>query len=273
MKSRARAWRANYILKLANKLILQKNYPEAMIMLTECNIREPTLPDAFLSRGLCLLHMEKYEPATIAVFDQAILLKPDYANAFYNRGLCRHKMALQHITLSGNTINEADKQTLQRAVADYTACINLDKFFMEAYTNRASIHGRLRDPRRAAADLNKAVQCMDETSELHALYGDLMVEKFVESGGVQKDMFDMNEEKSSAAASGDEDSDEDVEALENDKETGENNQRLIQLRRKSIEGKGDLLFIYKNRLQVLNKLGQTESASIDLDRVEALEHQ
>ena len=120
-----------------------------MILLTEAVHREPTLSEATCSKGICLLHMGKYVESTIAVFDRALVLKPAYSTAYYHRALCKHKMVIRRIKLAGNVVTDKDKIALLDAVSDYTECIKLDKFHVESYTNRGSIYGRLRDPRRA----------------------------------------------------------------------------------------------------------------------------
>ena len=155
----SRQWRSNYILKRAKKFMEKKLYEEAMIMLAEANHREPTLAEGFAAQGLCQLRLEKYNQETIDCFDQAIQLKPNLKNAWYNRGLTKQMIALGEITKNGasnHTIPMVATSLLRSSVDDYTMCIHLDRFFMEAYSNRAACFGKLRNTKRAAADLNKA---------------------------------------------------------------------------------------------------------------------
>ena len=278
--NRAKCWRSNYLLKLANKLIKQKNYNEAMILLTEAVHREPTLSEAMCSKGICLLHMGKYVDATIAVFDRALVLKPAYSTAYYHRALCKHQMAIRRIKLAGNVVTDKDKTALLGAVSDYTECIKLDKFHVESYTNRGSIYGRLRDPRRANADLYKATQCLDQSSELHSLYKELMVEKFDESlGGSGANAWaemSMVDEKGPTSTTEEEEREGDngeEEMVEEKRETFEEKKRrdrLVKLRRKSIDGKADLIFIYQNKLKVLHKLGNLKGANSDSEKLDTL---
>jgi tetratricopeptide (TPR) repeat protein len=154
----SRQWRSSYILKRAKKFMEQKLYEEAMIMLAEANHREPTLAEAFAAQGLCQLKLEQYNQETVRCFDRAIALKPTLKNAYYNRAFTKQRMALRDITLSGSghTIPDAAAELLRSSADDYTKCIQLDRFFAEAYSNRAACFGKLRNTRRAAADLNKA---------------------------------------------------------------------------------------------------------------------
>jgi tetratricopeptide (TPR) repeat protein len=237
----------------------QKNYKEAMIMLTEAITREPTLAEAYLSKGTCLMQMGEFNHKTIQIFDRVLMLRPENHTAYYNRGLCKHKMAVRKIKLQGNAITENDKIALRDAMKDYTCSIKIDRFFMEAYTNRASIWGQLRDPRKARADLNKAVQCMDENSELHRLYKDLMVEKFGESEAGSADMFTHDEE-----------AEEQTPKTTFSLWERKRRKRLVALRRKSVEGKNDLKFLLQNRIKVLHKLGSTETAETDEKKLEKL---
>ena len=259
MTSRGRQWRSNYILKRAQQFMAKGLYEEAMTMLKEAVSREPMLPDAWCARGVCRLKMENYDATTIECFNRALELRKDYTNAYYNRALCRHKIAFRSIKTSGaKEVSETNKQLLKTAVKDYTDCIRCDRFFSEAYGNRASCYGRLRDTRRAAADLNKAAQCMDNTSDLHKLYEKLMVAKAeVEVGGGGSFAMDGDD------GDGNENEEEKIESLWERRRR----QRLVRLRKKSISGKDELIMIYKNREKVLTKLGATKKAKEDADKI------
>jgi tetratricopeptide (TPR) repeat protein len=261
MSSRGRTWRSNYILKRANQFMATSRYEEAMIFLTEAVHREPTLAEAHFSKGVCRLKMELYNQDTIDCFDCALSLRSDYANALYNRALCRHKIVFRNMKISGVTkdLGLQDKALLHIAINDYSAAIRIDRFFSECYSNRASCYGTLRDSRRAAADLNKAAQCMDSTSDLHKLYKELMIAKEQAELG-----------SSGSGSFGEEAEDSDAAPQEESLWERRRRQRLVRLRRKSIEGKDELIQIYKNRQKVLNKLGSTEEAKQDGDRVRSM---
>jgi hypothetical protein len=63
------------------------------------------------------------------------------------------------------------------------------------------------------------------------------------------------------------------EMVEEKRETFEEKKRrdrLVKLRRKSIDGKADLIFIYQNKLKVLHKLGNLKGANSDSEKLDTL---
>ena len=109
---------------------------------------------------------------------------------------------------------------------------------------------------------------MDPTSELHSLYNNLMEPRLdADADGGVDDFAAALPDNQDEIPEGDEAEEE------NKAETSweiERRKRLMQLREKSINGKNDLIKILKNRIVVRTKLGETERAKEDKERITLL---
>lgn len=127
--------------RLANTSLQIENSPS--IALAAGNALVEDYPDeklAFMSRGLILASLERYEEA-IADYTRAIELDPAYTAAYVNRG---------------NVYD--DMERYEEALADYTRAIELDPALPESYFNRANGYVSLEQYDAAIADYTRALE-------------------------------------------------------------------------------------------------------------------
>ncbi len=163
-----RVWRGDYCKRRAAEFTGRKLYAEAQVMLREAVSREPYDAKAWVALGAnYMLSGESWEKSCGAL-SHALELMPEYANGWYNRGLARQQYCIKQVAIHG----EADTRVqalLRESVADYTRCVAINKYFGQAYHNRAACWGLLKQGTRAIADLRKANLVMNKDSPLHAM--------------------------------------------------------------------------------------------------------
>ena len=238
----SRKWKSRHLLKRGFEYLKNKRYTEAIAFFQKCILREPDLPETYNALGYTmLLKAVRYEEfkRSIPLFTTALKLNPSYAYALYNRGVAYQQTASAMLREKGLKKSDETDAILRLSLNDFTACIKADKFFAKAYHNRACCLALLRQSKKAAGDMTKAIEIFNQESTLHRRYetGNFKVNNQTNNNnnnangenGESMLSDDSEEEEEKVADLEDEDEDTFEEKLYNndkDEEDGERDTRL-----------------------------------------------
>jgi tetratricopeptide (TPR) repeat protein len=105
----------------------QKDFVNAILAYEKALKQEPNFIEAYRDRAIAFCDIEEYDKA-IKDFDRAIDINSDDASLFYLRGSCYYSRY------------DEDEDYDEQAIMDFTAAIEIDKNFIDAYLMRAKIY-------------------------------------------------------------------------------------------------------------------------------------
>jgi tetratricopeptide (TPR) repeat protein len=145
---------------------------------------EPDFAGAYFNRGLAYLKAgSKYTPEgrsslekAISDYSKAVELKPDYVEAFYQRGVAR----IEFIHFYDSPFSEAENETFNEALNDFTKALELDETFYLSYAGMGNAYDRYGEFDEAVKWYNKSLE--NEYEILQNLGTDALAEIYYSRG-------------------------------------------------------------------------------------------
>jgi tetratricopeptide (TPR) repeat protein len=137
---------------------------------------DPNYALPYYNRGLLMQSFRGNELA-IADYTEAIRISPLFVMAYLNRGRAYYDYHPTATDYGVNTVNaltgEAidNRENYQKAIADYTAAINLDPTNALAYFQRGIVHYRFKNYDQAIADFTQAITLDDDYLDAYTNLG------------------------------------------------------------------------------------------------------